>query len=721
MAISKEQLDRILGNQSILDRVLSSNQPTMKAYTPSTFDVINSNIQQKLEQAGLDRYKARDFTEKFLGSNNNIGLADFTPYGIAKGSEYAGNQFFAPAVQDFQQGNIASGLGGTGLGVGAMILGTGKIPTPIKTAAAGAKKAVTEMAERAVATPKAIDAASRFKGGEKAGIYRGSEAFGGITPQKLGSMRSEYLNKMEQGVGGRNWYDESSADINRWVGKNPTQADQLANILAITSAETPVASNLMYANKAWNQYLTGSPLNTGKRPERMGKDILSIMTNPEASASGLKRSPFSAGLSVDWRGKEFASRPTHDIHDVRAWGITDPKTGDYWKKGVGEAGHRFLDEQADYVTQEALKRNLGGVSDWNPYRAQAAAWIAQKAQKEGKPIAETAKHYGTYAPNYQGLLTREWIPANTADHLPELFNASDEIKQLYSQAMESRILNKDKIDNLARSIGALSDTTTPNIGYYEGEFNPAFISRIGVGKSTGSQSIDPASENVMKAAASAHGILGVQKQSAWNYLGGEVPMSQAGGIKLLGKNPSPEKFKEFTAKLQEIGGDVPMYDPEGGLRLLNFVDEDALRKQGLNDVQIAEEVAKQKSAFGKKVKTLAKEYNLNPSFHALSSDIYPFNAPNKWSVKPYLKTIEESGLENATSNAMQQYAGGLLDEQLKQSQALNLTNASWYEPMMKALKEGGLPKLKELVKAGIVPAIALTVAPSIYQQDQSYR
>ena len=721
MAITQKEFDRIMGNQSALDRIIQQNQPTVKPYYPSTAEKLSSAAQSFLESTGMNRYQARDLTGKFLGDNNQIGLADFTPYGIAKGSEYAGREFFAPAIQNAQQGNIGSAIGNTGLGIGATLLGVGKVPTPVKTAAKSAAKNVVEMAERAVASPKAVDVASRFKAGDKAGIYRGSEAFGGITPQKLGSMRSEYLNKMEQGVGGRNWYDESSADINRWVGGNPTQADQLANILAITSAETPVASNLMYANKAWNQYLTGAPLNTGKRPERMGKDILNIMKNPEASASGLKRSPFSAGLSVDWRGKEFASRPTHDIHDVRAWGIIDPKTGGDWKKGVGEAGHRFLDEQSDYVTQEALKRNLGGVSDWNPYRAQAAAWIAQKAQKEGKPIAETAKHYGSYSPNYQGLLTREWIPANTSNHLPELLNADDKTKQIYSQAMENQILDKNSIDNLARSIGALSDRTIPNIGYYEGEFNPAFISRIGVGKSTGSQSIDPASENVMKAAASAHGILGVQKQSAWNYLGGEVPMNQAGGIKLLGKNPSPEKFKEFTKKLQEIGGDIPMYDPEGGLRLLNFVDEDALRKQGLNDAQVAEEVAKQKSAFGKKVKTLAKEYNLNPSFHALSSDIYPFNAPDKWSVKPYLKSIEESGLENPTSNAMQQYAGGLLDEQLKQSQALNLTNASWYEPMMNAIREGGLPKLKELVKAGIVPAIALTVAPSIYQQEQAYQ
>lgn len=545
---------------------------------------------------------------------------------------------------------------------------------------------VEKAAERSVAAPKAVDVASRFKSGERAGIYRGSEAFGGITPQKLGAMRSEYLNKMEQGVGGRNWYDESSADISRWVGGNPTEADKLANILAITSSRTPVSSNLMYANKGWNQLLTGDPLKTGGFPATMGKNIQEVIANPESSASGLKRSPFSAGLSVDWRGAEFANRPTHDIHDVRAWGITDPKTGELWSKGVGEAGHRFLDEQADYVTKEALKRKLGGVSDWNPYRAQAAAWIAQKAAREGKPISETAKHYGSFAPDYQALISREWVTGENTGHLPELLNAPESVKQAYSNAMENTIRGNKGIDQFARDIGALSDTVTPNIGFYEGASNPAFISRIGVGKESGSQVIDPASAKVMQAITAGHGLLGTQKQSAWNYLGGEVPIKQAGGIRLSGSNLSDAQFKELTGKLQSIGGDVPMIDPAGGVRILSFASPE------------------EKVAFAKKLKPIAKEYGLTPSFHELSSDIYPFDPTAQWSTKPYIKAIEESGLEKQTSAALQKHAGNLMTTANEFAAKNNLTQAKWFNPMMQALRDGGLPELKKLVDAGVVPA-----------------
>ena len=120
---------------------------------------------------------------------------------------------------------------------------TGLTKDLLKTKAS--KKGATTLEDviRTIETPKNVNVPARFLSGEKAGNYRGTEAFGGINPQQLGKMRAEYLNKMEKGVGGRNWYDESSTDISRWVGGNPTEADKVANMLAITSAETPVASN----------------------------------------------------------------------------------------------------------------------------------------------------------------------------------------------------------------------------------------------------------------------------------------------------------------------------------------------------------------------------------------------------------------------------------------------------------------------------------------------
>lgn len=547
------------------------------------------------------------------------------------------------------------------------------------------------MGGRVVQTPKEISAEKRFKSGGKSGEYRGTEAFGGISPQKLGAMRTSYLDRMREGVSGRMWYDDSSNDISRWTGGNSEKSDLMANMLATTSSGTPVGANLMYANKAWNQNLTGAPFNTGKYPTAMGKSIAGAMDSPQAAELGLKRSPFSAGLSVDWRGPEFASRATHDIHDARAWGIKDPATGEDWSKGIGAAGHRFLDDQADWVTKEANKVKLGGADNWTPYRAQAAAWVAQKALKEGVPISTSSKHYGSFAPEYQGVIPREWTPGSNTGHLPELQSATDADKLAYANAMEDVVSGREGVDKLSMGSGALTDRTFPNFGMYEGETNPGYSSVVNVGKEAGSQSVDPASQKVMDAIAAAHGLLGTQKQVATNYLGLEVPVAKAGGIRFPGTGMTDKDLYNLQQKYSPAGADVFMRDPAGGARALTF---DESKRAGL---------AKALKAGGLEPwQTGAAEHR------AASSSLLPMSAPESWSSKPFIEAIDRAGpaMSENISKTMQPMAGEILNKASDFAKANNWTSAEWFKPMMEGLRDGGLPRLKELVEKGIVPTFA---------------
>jgi hypothetical protein len=562
------------------------------------------------------------------------------------------------------------------------------------------KEILEEVGDRIVQAPKKVNVSRMFKSGDKQGIYRGSEAFGGITPRQLGNMRIQYLDKMKEGVAGRNWYDESSADILRWVGGETAKADDMANILATTSSRTPVNSNLMYANKGWNQNLVGDEIVTGGFPQTMGKTIQQNLANPQAAELGLKRSPFSAGLSVAWRGPEFVKRATHDIHDVRAWGITDPKTGELWSKGVPDAGHRFLDEQADFVTNKAMREKLGGADDWTPYRAQAAAWIAQKAKTDGTTVTDAARHYGTFAPDYQALVTREWVPGTNTGHLPEMHNAPDALKQEYSNLLESVVTGREGIDSLAGNAGALSDTVVPNLGFYEGAANPGFISRINVGKAPGSQVMDSASERVVDAVAAAHGLLGTQKQVASNYAGGAAPKSKAGAIRLSGGLLDDATMTNLYQDLQAIGADVPMRDPSGGARFLNFGDQDSTK------------------AMVKQLGPVAQKYGLEPQFLERSGNLIPEAAPAEWSSKPFIEAIERSGpFADRLSEAMKPMAGEVLTRVNEFSAKNGWTQAPWFRPMMEGLRDGGLPKLKELVKAGVVPAFAFTAIGGLSERS----
>lgn len=609
-------------------------------------------------------------------------------------------------------------MGGVTKGVNALRKGSKAVDKTADalrgvTKAAEVAEEAPAIASRAVSAPKEVAVAKRFKEGDKAGIYRGSEAFGGISPQKLGQMRVDYLRKMEEGTPGRMWYDDTSKDIYRLTGEDAGDADKMANALAITSAGTGVSPNFMHAAKAWNQAAVGDAVKAGRFPNDMGKHIAEAFDDPAASASGLKRSPFSAGLSVEWRGQDFANRPTHDIHDVRAWGIKDPKTGEDWKKGVGEAGHRFLDEQADFVTDRANKTKLGGADDWTNYRAQAAAWIAQKAEKEGKSIEETAKHYGDFINDHSAQITREWVPGDNTGHLLEALRADEPTRRAFSDDMEQIVRGPQGIDMLARKMGALSDRVVDNRGVYEGATNPGYASIIPSGKVDVGNKVyntDPASEKLLDAVAGAHGLLGTQKQSAWNHLTGELPITRAGGYQVRTGTPfSNDELADLHKLSDSVGGDIPQVDPRGA-RLLEFAKPGADSRQAMVDALRAKYPEAEIIPQG-------RGGNLFPSVDDYGT------APEKYSTKPYIEKIEAAGPKVVAGfdEAMKTMAPQALEKTQAWAAKEGWTQAPWFETAMKGLAEGGLAKLKELVAQGAVPVVFMASLGGAMGDKEQYQ
>lgn len=576
-------------------------------------------------------------------------------------------------------------------------------PTPRTESKAKAKtKATVEGLRGKVDAPKEVKGSNRFTGGENAGIYRGTEAFGGITPQKLGGMRADYLRSMEEGAGQRDWYDRASDTILRVTGGDVDKADKVADAASITSARTPVGSNLMYVNKGWNQNLIGEPIRTGGFPNVHGQEIMDAWARgSQGEGFGMKRSPYRAGLSVKWMGPESVKRATHDIHDVRAWGIRDPKTGEPWSKGVGDAGHRFLDEQAEYVRDKANEETLAGLTDWNLHNSQAAAWIAQKAKAKGMDVEEAGKDYTDFIPDYSAGITREWTPGATTGHMPELLRADPALKREYADAMEATVRGPEGIDRLAHEMGALVDTTLPNRGLYEGQVNPGYSTQLLVGKEPGGQGMDPASRTVAESVAGAHGLIGLQDQSALNYLGGEAPLKSAGAFQIATglKSPFSDTALENVSRIAaEHGGDIAQVDPRGA-RVLSFQPEgDPGRKALLQALR---------EGYG--------HADVTPR-HAETS-LFPtkpgstWEKPDDWSSKPFIEKIEGGGpkMVEGFDRAMQTMA----PEQLAATEAIaakhGFTQQAFYKPMMEALSTGGLSALKELVAKGIVPVAAFAV------------
>jgi hypothetical protein len=600
-----------------------------------------------------------------------------------------------------------------------------------------------------VQAPREINADKRYKSGDKAGIYRGTEAFGGITPQQLGPRRKDYIADAEAGAPhSKYWYDDTSKAIFDLVGGKADDADRLAHALSVTSSSTPVGSNAMYGFKAWNQDAVGDAVRTGKYPTAMSEDIVRGWSGEDV-ARGLKRDPYKAGLSVHWR-PDPDLRPTNDIHQMRAWGVKDA-SGKPWSQGVGEAGHRFIDEQSRYATNALNERAAarGEPADWNNYRTQAAAWAPQRVKTgQAETLEDAAKHYGDFVDDYSAHVTREWVPGETSKHLPELLR-DPAAKDKYSRSMEEVVQGPQGIDALAHSMGALSSPTLENRGVYEGVVSPGQVSRIPVGKSTGSHDIDPSSDRLLRAVAAAHGLVGTQDQVAYNFLTGKPSNRGVGGFRFERSMPgvkdpevrellpfSQDELTSLAGKLPP-GVDIPQADPRGARAL--FFDEPydaeaqgyqlAARLGGGLDAPTAQ--AATRNAFKEEdsarrqlvnqLRATAGEFNAELVPHERSSALFPvkegstWEKPDQWSAKPFIAGVEQGGpkVVEGFDAAMQTMAPQLLQRTEQMAAQHGWTQAPWYGQMMNALGTGGLGALKELVAKGVVPVAVLSTLGAV--------
>ena len=123
-----------------------------------------------------------------------------------------------------------------------------------------------------------------------------------------------------------------------------------------------------------------------------------------------------------------------------------------------------------------------------------------------------------------------------------------------------------------------------------------------------------------------------------------------------------------------------------------------------------------RNEWAKSVEEVAKKHGATAEYHSVDSNIFPrdanYNAPETWSALPYMDAIERAGpqvVENF-NRAVAPIAGGVLGRVQSIAYKYGLTNAPYYEPMMKALQSGdAINELKRLRAAGIVPVAALTV------------
>ena len=93
--------------------------PRMEAYDPTIKETLSNKLQTWLESMGVDRYKARQNAQTFMGGPSSnlpftVGIADFLPYiGTTMQTEESG-RLLSDAYTNLQQGNIGTAALQTG-------------------------------------------------------------------------------------------------------------------------------------------------------------------------------------------------------------------------------------------------------------------------------------------------------------------------------------------------------------------------------------------------------------------------------------------------------------------------------------------------------------------------------------------------------------------------------------------------------------------------------
>lgn len=198
--------------------------------------------------------------------------------------------------------------------------------------------------------------------------------------------RMETLTK--QGLAGKDWYSQSADSMIKAFGGDKNAADRFAQVLGIASAGTEVKANFTMAANALEQFSRGEPIHVGTGVK--DKAISDLLYHGKEWA-GRKTNDFYLNLAQYITG-EKVNRPVQDRHQFRI------ASGDNERS---QATARQYEFGADLTKRVAAKLGLTGD------QAQAAMWVAKKAQDFVKTRTGTPKYASMSAAELKKLAMRE--------------------------------------------------------------------------------------------------------------------------------------------------------------------------------------------------------------------------------------------------------------------------------------------------------------------------
>tara|TARA_R110002073_G_C9459443_1_gene578651 strand:+ start:123 stop:2249 length:2127 start_codon:yes stop_codon:yes gene_type:complete len=504
---------------------------------------------------GSNPHRAGEISRRFMGSQDNMGLADLIPF---LGSAL----MMQEGDRRYQEGANTGSVGQQALGVGQMALsaipGAYGVKALMKTAPAqkAAAKVVASLdgsgpplpvglsikdvtPKGGLLAPKTLDAQSADVVKALKGLKRGKDGQyvgappGTNTPKKLQKIVRGYQEAMLAGKNQREWYESSGRSIFSHAGDDANLANKLTEAFSTTSANTGVAANTGHAVKAHNQAVLNQPVVAGQFPNTMGPTIDNVYQHG-GSTTGLKRTPFGENLSLGGGFRAVPNpRPVHDIWDVRAHGYQG-KDGKPWVGTVTPPQHTFLDTVDNAIIAQANKDKLGGMAGWDPLRSQAAAWRGHQNQVDaaaGKPVSDSMYDFAEFLPKHSAQGSREAAPGMSTGHMTGLHTAPRQVQENYAKEVDNIMYDELGRDRIAMGNKALAgghiqgpgifsdvatvpgrQTLTPVGSVPSSAINPK------TGKPLASRDVDDASRTMMDANEAQYGFHTGQDAFAWSRL-----------------------------------------------------------------------------------------------------------------------------------------------------------------------------------------------------------
>tara|TARA_R100001163_G_scaffold7584_1_gene7881 strand:- start:245 stop:2665 length:2421 start_codon:yes stop_codon:yes gene_type:complete len=535
------------------------------------------------------------------------------------------------------------------------------------------------------------------------------------SPQQLGNIRKDYLSLVELGAEGADWYNRASELINL-VGGEKFRLP-FSGALAKTSQGTAVDPNFGHGIKGHNQLQIGAPVQTGRFPSQMGPVITEMYEKGDV-VMGPKIDPYKSNLQVDWIDV-LREKPVNDIWQGRAWGHRNPD-GSMYEGGFTAAQHEFMNRETLYAAEQANRMKIGGRTDWDPLKVQAAAWAGMKARAGEIDISEAGKSYPDFAEKFTGYGTFEMAPGGSTRHLQGIEDLPrTEQRRIAGEYFD--VLKDDQgRDIISTGYGGLALPTIEGAGYWEGETNPLQAARTLVGRveeplESGRKmyQIDPASRQLLNVSEATRALLLAQEAGAWNYRAlQKSPLSTHNAVDInLGRSATNDEMLQLGKIMDETFGDkVALTIGPNGFRILN------------TDFSINQDSPEMKNWVQSIKQQLAPTYGKENLDSGFDNSGY---MENIWSDKSgrygaaFLQVLKgqhadvpifkpelvREGFDRITPPIAKEF--NKIDKWVSKNYGLNI--APDIQKVRQAIVSGGMEGLEKLIKTGKLPAVLVAL------------